>query len=84
MIVLAIETSTPQSSVAIGTESEILAQVSITGRTHQESVFPALDQLRTWSGVNLEQLGGISVGLGPGLFTGLRVGVQPRSRSRRC
>jgi len=76
MIVLAIETSTPQSSVAIGTESEILAQASITGRTHQESLFPALDRLRAWSGVDLQHLGGIAVGVGPGLFTGLRVGVQ--------
>ncbi|MEX0753843.1 MAG: tRNA (adenosine(37)-N6)-threonylcarbamoyltransferase complex dimerization subunit type 1 TsaB [Actinomycetota bacterium] len=76
MIVLAIETSTPQSSVAFGNESEILAQVSITGRTHQESVFPALEQLRSWAGVELDQLGGIAVGVGPGLFTGLRVGIQ--------
>jgi tRNA threonylcarbamoyladenosine biosynthesis protein TsaB len=76
VIVLGIETSTPQSSVAIGSESEILAQASITGRTHQESLFPALEQLRTWSGVELEQVGGIAVGVGPGLFTGLRVGIQ--------
>ncbi len=76
MIVLAIETSTSQSSVALGTEREVLAQVSVTGRAHQETLFPALDRVRSWTGVELDQLGGIAVGTGPGLFTGLRVGVQ--------
>ena len=36
VIVLGIETSTPQTSVAIGTETEILAKVSIAGRARQE------------------------------------------------
>jgi tRNA threonylcarbamoyladenosine biosynthesis protein TsaB len=76
MIVLAIETSTPQSSVALGTEMEILAQVSVTGRTHQETLFPALERILAWAKVGLDQVGGIAVGTGPGLFTGLRVGVQ--------
>ena len=76
MIVLGIETSTPQSSVALGSEQGILASVALTGRTHQESIIPALEQLLRWSGLELSQAGGIAVGIGPGLFTGLRVGVQ--------
>jgi universal bacterial protein YeaZ len=76
MIVIGIDTSTPQTSVAIGTELEVLASVSIAGRARQESVTPALQQLLAWSGVELHQVGGIAVGVGPGLFTGLRVGIQ--------
>lgn len=76
MIVLGIETSTPQTSVAIGSEVEILASVSVAGRARQESVTPALEQLLRWSGLELAQVGGIAVGIGPGLFTGLRVGVE--------
>ncbi len=76
MIVVGIETSTPQTSVAIGTEREILAQVSVAGRARQEAVSPALDQLTRWAGIELLQVGGIAVGIGPGLFTGLRVGVE--------
>jgi tRNA threonylcarbamoyladenosine biosynthesis protein TsaB len=76
MIVLGIETSTPQSSVALGTENGILASASLSGRTHQETVLPALESLLRWSGLELSKVGGVAVGIGPGLFTGLRVGVQ--------
>lgn len=76
MIVVGIETSTPQTSVAIGTEREILGRVQVTGKARQESVTPALDELLRWTGVDLSQVGGFAVGIGPGLFTGLRVGVE--------
>jgi tRNA threonylcarbamoyladenosine biosynthesis protein TsaB len=76
VIVLGIETSTPQTSVAIGTEREILGAVQLTGKMRQDSVVPAVDRLLSWTGLSLQQVGGISVGLGPGLFTGLRVGVE--------
>lgn len=75
MIVLGIETSTPQTSVAIGTEREILAALELTGRHRQDVVVPALERLLEWSGLELSAVGGVAVGLGPGLFTGLRVGV---------
>ena len=76
VIVLGIETSTPQTSIALGTETEILAKVSIAGRARQEVVAPALDQLLRWTDLDLSKVGGIAVGIGPGLFTGLRVGVE--------
>ena len=76
MIVLGIETSTPQTSVAIGTEREILAALALTGKSRQDVVVPALERLLEWSGLELSAVGGVAVGLGPGLFTGLRVGVE--------
>jgi len=76
MIVVGIDTSTPQVSVAIGTETTILGSIRVAGKARQESVTPALDQLLGWSGVELGQVGGFAVGVGPGLFTGLRVGVE--------
>jgi tRNA threonylcarbamoyladenosine biosynthesis protein TsaB len=76
VIVLGIETSTPQTSVALGTEREVLAAVQLTGKVRQDAVVPALEHLLAWSGLELSQVGGIAVGLGPGLFTGLRVGVE--------
>lgn len=76
MIVVAIETSTPQTSVAIGTERQILGRIQVAGSARQESVTPALERLLAWTGVSLDQVGGFAVGIGPGLFTGLRVGVE--------
>jgi tRNA threonylcarbamoyladenosine biosynthesis protein TsaB len=77
MNVLAIETSTPQSSVAIGTENEILGAVVVSaGRGHHEVLAPSLERLLEWTGLSLSQIGGVAVGIGPGLFTGLRVGIE--------
>ena len=76
MIVVAIETSTPRTSVAIGDGQEILASISVAGKARQEAATPALAYLLEATGLELSRVGGIAVGVGPGLFTGLRVGVQ--------
>ena len=76
MIVLGIETSTPQTSIALGTQTEIVAAARLTGKARHDVVVPALEDLLRWSGLELRQIGGVAVGLGPGLFTGLRVGVE--------
>lgn len=77
MIVLAIETSTPQTTVALGSETGMLASTLVsTGRSRHELVVPAVRHVLEWSETDIDQVGGIAVGIGPGLFTGLRVGVQ--------
>ena len=76
MIVVGIDTSTPQTSIAIGGDGGVLARASIAGRARQESVTPALEQLLAWADLDIDRIGGIAVGIGPGLFTGLRVGVE--------
>ena len=76
MIVLGIETSTSQTSVALGDEAGILASASVTGRNRQDHVVPVLEHLLRWSGLELASVSGVAVGLGPGLFTGLRVGIE--------
>jgi tRNA threonylcarbamoyladenosine biosynthesis protein TsaB len=76
VIVVGIDTSTSQTSVAIGTEREILGRIQLAGTRRQEQVTPALQQLLAWADVELAHVGGFAVGIGPGLFTGLRVGVQ--------
>jgi tRNA threonylcarbamoyladenosine biosynthesis protein TsaB len=77
VLVLAVETSTPQTTVALGTEQGIMGSVQLSwGRGHSEVVVPAMHRLLEWCEVRLSQVGGVAVGLGPGLFTGLRVGVS--------
>lgn len=76
MIVLAIETATIVCSSALAKADELLAEVSLcTGRNHSERLMPSVKELLNLAGLNLEQVGAIAVSLGPGSFTGLRIGL---------
>lgn len=76
MLVLGIETSTPQASVAVGSEQGVVASALVSrGATYNEFLLPAIRFCLEGAGLELRNVGGIAVSLGPGLFTGLRVGV---------
>jgi tRNA threonylcarbamoyladenosine biosynthesis protein TsaB len=76
VIVLGIETSTPQTTVAVGTEQGIIAASLLTSRKpNHEVVMPNLVHLLRWAEIPISSVGGIAVSLGPGLFTGMRVGI---------
>ncbi|MGH2733695.1 MAG: tRNA (adenosine(37)-N6)-threonylcarbamoyltransferase complex dimerization subunit type 1 TsaB [Actinomycetota bacterium] len=76
MLVLGIETSTPQASVAIGSEQGIIGSCTISrGATHGEFLLPAVEFLLRHAGLTYRNLSAVAVGLGPGLFTGMRVGI---------
>ena len=76
MLMLAIDTATAQVGVAIGRDGHVLGEVRIDGRRrHAEELAPAIEYLRDQTGIALADLVCVAVGLGPGLFTGLRVGV---------
>jgi tRNA threonylcarbamoyladenosine biosynthesis protein TsaB len=76
MLVLGIETSTPQASVAIGSEQGIVASAVVArGASYNEFLLPAIRFCLEQSNLGYRNIGGVSVSLGPGLFTGMRVGV---------
>lgn len=76
MLVLGIETSTPQASVTIGSEQGIIGSCTISrGAAYGEFLLPAVEFLMRQSGLTYRQLSALAIGLGPGLFTGMRVGV---------
>ncbi len=76
MHVLAIETSTSHSSVAIVDQQRVIASAGLgIPRRHGEFVAPAIRFCLDQAGLTSDRLTGVAVGLGPGLFTGLRVGI---------
>jgi tRNA threonylcarbamoyladenosine biosynthesis protein TsaB len=76
VLLLALDSATPRVSVAIGRDGAVAGEVSLAGgRRHAEQVAPAIRYLCDELDVELAHLTAIAVGLGPGLFTGLRVGV---------
>ena len=76
MIVLALESATDLVGAAVLGEVAPGSAVTETGgRRHAEALAPALQQVCRNAGVPLAALDVIAVDVGPGLFTGLRVGV---------
>jgi tRNA threonylcarbamoyladenosine biosynthesis protein TsaB len=76
VLILGISTSTTQVGCAIGGHEGVLASVqSARGKRHAETLAPAIDVVRQQAQVGLSEIGCVAVDLGPGLFTGLRVGI---------
>ena len=73
MIALGIDTATAASSVAVVDGGDVLAMgVHVDARAHAEVLAPLLDDALREAGVRPEL---IAVGVGPGPYTGLRVGI---------
>lgn len=76
MLVLGIETSTPHSSVAIGSEQGIIASALVArGTSHGEFLLSAVEFLLHQSDLRYRNISAVAVGVGPGLYTGLRIGI---------
>ncbi len=74
--IVAFETATETVGVAVRTAGGVEAGLTLTGRRrHVETLTPALEHLLHQVGLVPGQLDVVAVDLGPGLFTGLRVGV---------
>jgi tRNA threonylcarbamoyladenosine biosynthesis protein TsaB len=72
MIVLALDTSTPEGSVAVYTFGEIAYQTRFRAdRSHSSTLFGALEKARGYA----NRFDRIAVGLGPGSYAGIRIGI---------
>ena len=74
--VLGIETSTPLGSVALFGGGRLQAELTLRSPgTHSEKLFPSVERLLGLAGLSVRDLAAVAVSMGPGSFTGLRVGV---------
>lgn len=75
MIVLAIDTSTLQASVAVWGRGHVLGQRHRIVTTHSDALMVMVDEAFADAGVTTGDLEAIVCGAGPGSFTGLRIGL---------
>lgn len=75
-MLLALDTATPAVTVALADGERLLAERStLDARRHGELLAPAVHAVLAEAGVDRRSLTRIAVGVGPGPFTGLRVGL---------
>lgn len=76
-LILCIETGTDICSVGIARDGELMSlRESDQGRDHAKQVAVFVDELFRETGVKPDELDAVAVGMGPGSYTGLRIGVS--------
>ncbi len=77
MKLLAVDTSNQSCSVGIIDNDRLLAEITLnTGQTHSKQIMKLIDTALTLSGLIISEIDGLAVTLGPGSFTGLRIGLS--------
>ncbi|MCQ8773277.1 tRNA (adenosine(37)-N6)-threonylcarbamoyltransferase complex dimerization subunit type 1 TsaB [Streptomyces telluris] len=76
MLLLALDTATPAVTVALHDGDKVIAESrQVDARRHGELLLPAVDRVLGEAGRKLDAVTDIVVGVGPGPYTGLRVGI---------
>lgn len=76
MKTLAIDSSSMTGSVALLENEALVGEYLLSlKRTHSERLFPALDALLTQAGTDISEIDLLAVAVGPGSYTGLRIGL---------
>ena len=76
MKILGIDTSTPIGSVGLIEDDDFIAEHTLNvTQAHSSRLMPAIDQVLKWGNLSVHELDACAVGIGPGSFTGVRIGV---------
>ena len=76
MKILGVNTSTPIGSVALIDGDNLVAEHTLDiVQAHSSRLMPAIDSVLKWGNITVDDLDGCAVGIGPGSFTGIRIGV---------
>ncbi len=77
MKILAIDTTSTSASVAISEDEKIIGSYRIsTAKKHSETLLPMIEHLCRATDTSLSQIDAFAVTVGPGSFTGVRIGVS--------
>ena len=77
MLVLGIDTATWFACVGLVNDGTVVAEESVHVSTgHADVLLPLIQQVLTQAGVRLTSVEGIGVSIGPGTFSGLRIGLS--------
>lgn len=76
MKILSIDTSSDVCSVAILEDNNLIKEINKTdSKTHSENLMPLIDNLFKETGLSLSDMQAIACSIGPGSFTGIRIGI---------
>ena len=75
MTILAIETSYKIATVTVKDNIKEITVTADTAKKHAETILPAVQEALAQSGHALSDLDYVAVDIGPGSFTGLRIGI---------
>lgn len=73
--ILVFDTTTVACSVALGVDGKILSRHKESANIHSQALLQMIDELILEAGLNLSDINYLVVGVGPGSFTGLRIGI---------
>ncbi|MFQ5989017.1 MAG: tRNA (adenosine(37)-N6)-threonylcarbamoyltransferase complex dimerization subunit type 1 TsaB [Candidatus Methylomirabilales bacterium] len=77
MIVLGVESASTQGGVAlVGGQGVVAEYVLNIEATYAERLMPAIDRLLHDARISIPEVEGLAVSIGPGSFTGLRIGLS--------
>ncbi len=74
--VLAIDASTDGCSVALTFSGQLFQQHSLQAKSHAQNLLPMVSQCLDDAKLSLQSLDALAVTLGPGSFTGVRIGLS--------
>lgn len=75
MKLVAISTSCASASAALWEDGKLTLRETHQTKTHSETIMPLLDELLCESGVKISDIDAFAADVGPGSFTGVRIGV---------
>ncbi|CBI75853.1 conserved protein of unknown function [Bartonella clarridgeiae 73] len=76
MLILAIDTASIYCAVALVQHKSVIARISKRiGKGHAEKLIGQIEQLTNQANIKLDQINRIAVNIGPGSFTGIRIGI---------